>query len=337
MYKVFAKRLLYTLITILVSIISINIIVDPISLYKESFQLQHIENKAYPEFVALKLYSDFDTAIIGTSRSQVIDHRYLKKYNINAKNLSIAGSSININYELVKKAKALNKNVILFLDPYTLDINHNNNSPKKIKKLNIIQNEIIKLDGDKLYYYLKYLFSGKTLRLSLSTLFYTLKDLQRDYRYIKDNNKNRYIKGEAIMNIKNSTFFNNYHIDKTLVHKSISLLSKKDFIIIPPLIHEHYLELYSCGALEKYFSIIKLLLEKDVNIISFLYPSDDLLNYNLFDNSGSHFKHYYGNKIIDDIYSKQQKISLKLTSNNFNDYKESIINWLIKQKEPNAI
>jgi hypothetical protein len=51
----------------------LNFVIDPIGLYRTSFQLQHVENKAYPEFVALKLYSKFDTAIIGTSRSQKID------------------------------------------------------------------------------------------------------------------------------------------------------------------------------------------------------------------------------------------------------------------------
>ena len=338
-YKKFVRTFILYFVLSLCFIMGLNFIVDPIGLYRMSFQLQHVENKAYPEFVALKLYSKFDTAIIGTSRSQKIDHRYLNKYNINAKNLSLAASSIDINYELAKKAKELNKDIILFLDPYTLSKTLNSQVKKKRDKLLILKREINKLNDNSLYYYFKYLTSTKTFSLSVSTLSYLLRQVPRDYKYLKENKTEAYIKGQAPKGVSKSVRYKNYIPDHKLIEATTSLLTKDDNIIITPLVFEYYSELYKTGILEIYFDVIQSILDKNnTNVISFLYPNKDLLDNNLFDNSGSHFKHFYSKKIIDDIYSKNKKISILLTRDNFIDYKKQIILWLItQQKELNAL
>lgn len=317
----------------------INFIIDPIGLYRTSFQLQHIENKSYPEYAALKLYSKYDTAIVGTSRSQKIDHRYLSKYNTNAKNLSISGSSIDISYEFVKKAKELDKNIILFLDASTLSKKYNSQKKSKKDKLIVLKHEINRLENNLLYYYFKYLISTKTFTFSLSTISYNLRQVPRDYKYLKENKKEKYISGKALKLISSTNLFDDYDPDYELVKVTTSLLTKNDTIVIPPNAFEYSYELYKNGSLEIYFDVIKSILDKNnTNIVSFLYPNNDLLDINLFDSWGTHFKHYYGDKIIDEIKTQNKQISILLTNENFSRYKKQIIAWLEKQhKELNAL
>lgn len=337
--KRFSKKRFTNLIVSISSIIFMlvvlmNYLVDPIGIYREKLQFQDIQNKAFPKLISYKIYSDYDYAIVGTSRSQVIDHLYTNKYNISSKNLSLAGSSIDINYEITKEVKKQNKNVILFLDPYTLSETYNKIDPKKIGKLRIIEEEISKISKNQYYLDFQYLTLGRTTLFSLKTIVNNLRDKDRDFKYQKKNKKENYkiINTEAMF--KNHPIFSDYNIDYNLVYKTVDLLSKKDFIVITPVVFEYYYQLYNIGALNKYFDLIEDILKKsEVNIVSFLYFNDDLLDGRLFDNTGSHFKHFYGKKIIADIFSKEKKISILLNRENFGKYKKDIINWLKIKKE----
>ncbi|WP_419766484.1 MAG: hypothetical protein ACNI28_02070 [Arcobacter sp.] len=48
---------------------------------------------------------------------------------------------------------------------------------------------------------------------------------------------------------------------------------------------------------------------------------------------GSYFKHFYGKKVIDDLFSKEKEISGLLTIKNFYKYRTDITVWLNKKKE----
>lgn len=76
-----------------------------------------------------------------------------------------------------------------------------------------------------------------------------------------------------------------------------------------------------------YFRSLKNIVEtKKLKIISFLYPNVELKNYELFHNIGSYFKHYYGKRIIDDIFFKEKVISILLNKNNFDLFKNNVFN-----------
>lgn len=328
-YKYFSKIFVSIVFIFFAFVILINFIIDPISMYRKNIQFPHIENKSIPEYIALKLFSDFDYSLVGTSRSQKIDKSHSLKYGVNLQNMSIAGSSIDINYTLVKEIKSKNKNVILFLDPYTLSI-ENRDFKDKLAKDKILLSEIENLNTNPLYFYIKYLVSAKTLKLSLSTLKDFLLNKDKDFYYTKKESSDIQVVGNAKKFVSAAKVYDKFIINHEVLNKTIKLLKKGDIIVIPPLSFEYYKALLEKGALKKYFDVIDHILNKNksIKIQTFLKVNNDLKDFRKFDSIGSHFNFSYGYKIVDDIFSKEQNISLILTKNNFVEYRNQISKWL---------
>lgn len=325
-FRLYIKLFLITVFFLFFGVILFNRLIDPMGIYTSDEKFLHIENKAIPEYVSLKIFSDnYDYGIVGTSRSQKLDHNYTSKYGIKSKNLSISASSIKINEEIIKNLKELNKNFILFFDVYSLSKENYEHNFKKIYKLNIIKNETKQIKKSRFYRHFKYLVSKDTFGYSIETFFNKIKKKDKFFFWRDETKNKKYEKGTAFKYI-NSDYFNPYVIDYKFLKNFKKYISKNDYIIISPSFYEIYYQMYKKGILEEYFKSIELLLETDAQIISFLVPGEFIYNSNIYDD-GIHYRYFHGDEIIDDIFTKNKKISVKLTKENFENYKRNLYKW----------
>lgn len=312
---------------ILLSVVILNRSVDPIGVYSNSDKkFLEIENRAYPDYISLKMFADdYEYGIIGSSRSQKIDHLLLKKFGYEAKNLSISASSIKINESIFNALKKNNKNIILFLDVYTLASNNYDTNFKKRHKLQILENESNKMIESKYYREFKYLLSKDTTIGSFNTIKNWYKNKERDEYWLNEAKNKSYKVGEAKKYLS-IDYFPNYKIDFDLVKNIANVFTKRDFIIIPPSYYEIYYLMYKKGILEEYFKSIEILLNSDAEIISFLTPSSFLTQVDVYED-GVHFKNKYGSLVVEEIFSENKKNSVLLTKENFEKFKIELYNW----------
>lgn len=328
--KIYTKFLLLATFIIFFGIILFNRYVDPMNIYSEKNhdKFLHIENKSVIEYISLKIFSNkYDYAIVGTSRSQRIDQELFFKHKLSVKNLSISASSIKINKNIISEVKKKNKNVILFLDIYTLAKNNYNKDFKKILKFDILNNEIKNLNSNEYYKYYKYLISKDTFFYSVETFFSSLLNKERDYYWNYESKNNKYVNVSAKKYLM-SDYFNGYNIDYLLVKEIGNILEDKDFIVIPPSYYEIYYLMYKKGILQEYFKAIDILIQSKVDIISFIVPSKFLIDKNNYED-GIHFKHQHTDLIINEIFYPA-KSAIKLDKFNFEQYKKDLYSWFEK-------
>ena len=332
---------------ILLLIPMFNYFVDPYSIFftNNLHKYKHL-NYRITNSITLKI-QEFDTLIIGTSRTQGAINPTNPNFAGRTYNISMSGSNV---YEMEKVFDfAIHEQKHLDVIIYGVDFLTFVDTRYPGKQFN----ESLFNSHNNLYDTLyKHLFSTITLKDSIKTLRYNHKRKKSNYIYGYE--KKRTPSNKELNNNFKSILTNNFLVNPgtygcysghdnrlTLFSNILDLVYKKQVrlkLFIPPLHYRQYIALYHLGLLDIYFTWIKDIVNQ-VDRVNKLHTSDLI---ELYDFSGinhvtteilprdghgtmeyhfesSHYTSKVGDLIINQLYGKNS-FGTKLNNININLY-----------------
>lgn len=311
----------------------INYIVDPLWMFKTSNlfnqkQLDFDERQQKTNYLVYNK-SDYDSLILGSSRSTYIDQNIFNKtFNYSANSMYPYEYEYFINIFSIITQKTP-KNIILGVDFF----GSNRNENKKNKTLLYYKNTKSNFYRIKMLYSFKILrFSFKNIRQSIKTnkLYYN-RDLIKFNEKIDNCNLPEKIKNTL-------KYLKNYNYDETLFNTFIELKNKynSDFIVYTTPVTFEQIKLYhELGFDEYYFRWLEELISSFGGIYHFMLPSSLTKEKSNFFDAGHATKNTMD--IIGKVLFFNKKIDgdnfIYLTKDNFDNFKRIYLEELnIKEK-----
>lgn len=340
-YKKQVLKLIFILSLILLVIMVFNYTIDPFQQFRINQYGRGEQRKINPGIA--KNYK-FDSVVIGTSTSQNIHKKDIKKYfNIeNAVNLSMAGSTATEQEQLLSLAMRYNdvKLVIYGLDMFSYSWNPGT-VRSRIPDYLYNENKLLKI---------KYLLNVETLNKSLSALRRVLKGKQ-DITWIDNHgyhqNKGEYKKENVYGAAKNDgkiiqkTEYNFEIMCKNLDNFLSFMAQKKDveykiYFVPYSLVWWYYAEKY--GKIEdilkfRYYVVNELDKYDNIELYEFQNVSEIIDENNFKDTL--HISPEKSKEIIQKIYKKENKILKKEYSKIISEFLEKLDKNQKKYKELN--
>lgn len=331
-YKTWLKTLLFFIVVLSLMIGTFNYYTDPYGIrsYDNKYILDVTTNT--DARINLKIKSQADFYMIGSSRLMRIDPNIVEHYlNKHVYNVGIFGASFQENLLLASIVKKQKKNFIFGFDAFSLNSNGHNNEHYRNRMKNLKNG----LDEN---IYMQYF----TVTYFLDSLRFWFKIIKNEdkYSFYKGANKASYHKNiEEVYEKKgfgnHQGAFSNYKIysDNDIIRLA-KLADKNDIVIIYPQHFYYYILFHRYHNIQKqYFHALKVLVENtEATVWSFYEINAVTRDFNNFDAYGWHFKPMLAKSIFAEVFDDKEikrvkNFAQKLTRDNVDAYLNDLENY----------
>lgn len=281
-----------------------NYIIDPYGFVSNKNKFVHYLRGGGPTIVNLKLNSNGDYYLIGTSRVDRIDPNIVEKYlEKKVYKINMDSSTLLDNILFAKEVKKQNKNFIFGFDASTVNKSRMENSTLQ-NRYETYELEFEKKFSSLFYFTSHHLFTSirDILKRLIGTDLYSVFNSENEAKY---NTTFKKICAYLGTNGESSAF-NNYEVYDDQVIKDIAKLATKDDIfIIYPKFYLSYFGFYGFNDIQKkYFHAVEVLVKNTKAQVWSFYQVNDVTKdtYN-FDHFGIHFKPKFSSMIFGKIFN----------------------------------
>lgn len=294
-YKQWTKRFVVLLASLLLVLLSLNYFVDPLGSHTLK-RYSKFTNSDMLKFFNLKVYGDYDLALIGTSRVMKIDPIYIQELSHKkVANLALSAAHIQTLYPLASLIKSRGKNFIYGFDCFSLNS----------AGLNTSRLQEIRYHYEQLHY--QYFLDKDLIAASFKTLRNLTLSRPFNYRLLREDELPAIYPKDKLEALFHDMYANYTLAPEQMIINLAKIADENDTFVIYPK-YQHYYPLFQEHDIEaKYFHAIKLLVKNTkAKVYSFYGLNEITASKANFDNFGWHFKPKVAKPIFDEVFEKKR-------------------------------